>query len=47
MADTNQKFVLIKIDKSSNATRIAREAVRNLRMVGFVGKVKVMEVDSL
>eukprot|EP00814_Leptocylindrus_danicus_P000671 CAMPEP_0116026364 /NCGR_PEP_ID=MMETSP0321-20121206/13784_1 /TAXON_ID=163516 /ORGANISM="Leptocylindrus danicus var. danicus, Strain B650" /LENGTH=938 /DNA_ID=CAMNT_0003499103 /DNA_START=107 /DNA_END=2923 /DNA_ORIENTATION=- len=46
VADKDLKFVLIKIDKSSNATRIAAEAARNLAMVGFVGKVKVMEVDN-
>eukprot|EP00816_Leptocylindrus_hargravesii_P009773 CAMPEP_0196806282 /NCGR_PEP_ID=MMETSP1362-20130617/6170_1 /TAXON_ID=163516 /ORGANISM="Leptocylindrus danicus, Strain CCMP1856" /LENGTH=936 /DNA_ID=CAMNT_0042179691 /DNA_START=364 /DNA_END=3174 /DNA_ORIENTATION=+ len=46
VADKDLKFVLIKIDKSSNATRIAAEAARNLAMVGFVGKVKVMEVEN-
>lgn len=41
-ADMNLKRVLIKIDKSSNAKRIAFEAGRNLSMVGYTAKVKEM-----
>jgi copper chaperone CopZ len=37
--------VLIKIDKTSNAKRIAFEAARNLAMVGYTAKAKEMGVS--
>lgn len=36
--------VLIKIDKASNAKRIAFEAARNLAMVGYTAKTKEMSI---
>lgn len=36
--------VLIKIDRSSNAKRIAFEAARNLAMVGYTAKAKIMSI---
>lgn len=36
--------VLIRIDQSSNAKRIAFEAARNLAMVGYTAKVKEMSI---
>lgn len=36
--------VMIKIDKSSNAKRIAFEAARNLSMVGYTAKAKEMSI---
>mmetsp|Transcript_28280 Transcript_28280/g.41777 ORF Transcript_28280/g.41777 Transcript_28280/m.41777 type:complete len:742 (+) Transcript_28280:500-2725(+) len=36
--------VLIKIDKSSNAKRVAFEAARNLAMVGYTAKAKDMSI---
>jgi len=45
VADMNLKRVLIKIDKSSNAKRIAYEATRNLAMVGYTAEVKEMRTD--
>jgi copper chaperone CopZ len=36
--------VIIKIDKSSNAKRIAFEAARNLSMVGYTAKAKEMSI---
>ncbi|CAB9509561.1 expressed unknown protein [Seminavis robusta] len=36
--------VLIKIDRSSNAKRIAFEAARNLAMVGYTAKAKEMSI---
>lgn len=43
-ADRALCMVLIKIDKSSNAKRIAFEAARNLAMVGYTAKAKEMSV---
>lgn len=43
-ADRVLNSVLIKIDKSSNAKRIAFEAARNLAMVGYTAKAKEMSV---
>ena len=42
VADKELKRVLIKINKSSNAKRIAFEASRNLAMVGYTASVKEM-----
>lgn len=36
--------VLIKIDKASNAKRVAFEAARNLAMVGYTAKIKEMAI---
>jgi len=36
--------VLIKIDTASNAKRIAFEAARNLAMVGYTAKAKIMDI---
>lgn len=36
--------VLIKIDRSSNAKRVASEAARNLAMVGYTAKAKEMSI---
>lgn len=36
--------VLVKIDRSSNAKRIAFEAARNLAMVGYTAKSKLMSI---
>ena len=47
VADQNFNFVLIKIDKSSNAKRIAGEVIRNLSLVGYSAKVKEMAVTEL
>ena len=43
-ADRVLNSVLIKIDKSSNAKRIAFEAARNLAMVGYTAKAKEMSI---
>ena len=43
-ADRVLNSVLIKIDKASNAKRIAFEAARNLSMVGYTGKVREMSI---
>jgi len=43
-ADRALCMVLLKIDKSSNAKRIAFEAARNLAMVGYTAKAKEMSV---
>jgi len=43
-ADRALNQVLIKIDKSSNAKRIAFEAARNLAMVGYTAKAKEMSI---
>lgn len=43
-ADRVLNSVLIKIDKASNAKRIAFEATRNLSMVGYTGKVREMSI---
>lgn len=43
-ADRVLKNVLIKIDKASNAKRIAFEAKRNLAMVGYTAKAKEMSI---
>mmetsp|Transcript_14348 Transcript_14348/g.31321 ORF Transcript_14348/g.31321 Transcript_14348/m.31321 type:complete len:754 (-) Transcript_14348:56-2317(-) len=43
-ADMKLNAVLIKIDKASNAKRIAFEAARNLSMVGYTAKVKEMSI---
>mmetsp|Transcript_58102 Transcript_58102/g.69923 ORF Transcript_58102/g.69923 Transcript_58102/m.69923 type:complete len:638 (+) Transcript_58102:171-2084(+) len=43
-ADQQLLSILIKIDKNSNAPRIAHEAARNLAMVGYVAKAKSMSV---
>jgi len=45
-ADRALCMVLIKIDKSSNAKRIAFEAARNLAMVGYTAKAKEMSIVS-
>ena len=37
--------VLIKIDRTTNAKRIAFEAARNLAMVGYTAKVKEMSMS--
>lgn len=43
-ADRVLNSVLIKIDKASNAKRIAFEAARNLSMVGYTGNVREMSI---
>lgn len=43
-ADRVLLSVLIKIDKASNAKRIAFEAARNLAMVGYTAKAKEMSI---
>jgi copper chaperone CopZ len=43
-ADRVLHSVLIKIDKSSSAKRIAFEAARNLAMVGYTAKAKEMSI---
>lgn len=43
-ADRVLKSVLIKIDKASNAKRIAFEAKRNLAMVGYTARAKEMSI---
>lgn len=43
-ADEALSSVIIKIDKASNAKRIASEATRNLAMVGYTAKVKEMGI---
>lgn len=43
-ADRVLSSVLIKIDRASNAKRIAFEAARNLSMVGYTGKVREMSI---
>lgn len=43
-ADGDLKSVLIKIDKASNAKRIAFEAVRNLSMVGYTAEPMLMSI---
>jgi len=45
-ADRTLNSVLIKIDKSSNAKRIAFEAARNLKMVGYTAKSKEMSIQN-
>jgi copper chaperone CopZ len=44
-ADHDLCSVIIKIDKSSNAKRIAKESARNLAMVGYTAKVMEMTID--
>ena len=44
-ADHELSSVIIKIDMSSNAKRIAKESARNLAMVGYTAKVMDMTVD--
>lgn len=46
-ADRALSAVLIKIDQSSNAKRIAFEAARNLALVGYVAKAKEMNVVDM
>jgi copper chaperone CopZ len=43
-ADRDISSVLIKIDKTSNAKRIAFEAIRNLRLVGYTAEAKSMSI---
>lgn len=43
-ADQILMSVLIKIDKASNAKRIAAEAARNLALVGYIAKAKEMGI---
>ncbi len=43
-ADEALSSIIIKIDKASNAKRIASEATRNLAMVGYTAKVKEMGI---
>lgn len=43
-ADRVLNSVLIKIDRASNAKRIAFEAARNLAMVGYTAKAKEMSI---
>jgi len=43
-ADMKLNAVLMKIDRASNAKRIAFEAARNLSMVGYTAKVKEMSI---
>lgn len=43
-ADRVLNSVLIKIDKASNAKRIAFESARNLAMVGYTAKTKEMSI---
>lgn len=45
-ADRVLNSVLIKIDRASNAKRIAHEAARNLAMVGYTAKAKEMDVSD-
>jgi len=45
-ADRVLNQVLIKIDQSSNAKRIAFESARNLAMVGYTAKAKEMSIES-
>lgn len=44
-ADLELSYVIIKIDKSSNAKRIAEESTRNLAMMGYTATVMDMSVD--
>lgn len=44
-ADLELCSVIIKIDKSSNAKRIAEDSTRNLAMMGYTAKVMDMSVD--
>lgn len=46
-ADRVLNAVLIKINKSSNAKRIAYESARNLAMVGYTAKAKELKVSDL
>lgn len=46
-ADRVLNAVLIKIDKSSNAKRIAYESARNLAMVGYTAKAKELKFSDL
>jgi copper chaperone CopZ len=43
-ADRDISSVLIKIDKTSNAKRIAFEATHNLRLVGYTAEAKSMSI---
>ena len=43
-ADQKLNAVLIRIDKASNAKRVAFESARNLSMVGYTAKVKEMSI---
>uniref|UniRef100_A0A7S2UFT2 HMA domain-containing protein n=1 Tax=Attheya septentrionalis TaxID=420275 RepID=A0A7S2UFT2_9STRA len=45
-AEKNSRTVILKIDLSSNAKRIAFEAARNLSMVGYSAKPKEMSIIS-
>jgi len=46
LASDKFNFVLIKIDTSSNAKRVAADAIRNLSMIGFEGKVYEMNIQD-
>ena len=46
-ADRALHAVLIKIDQSSNAKRIAFESARNLAMVGYTAKAKDMKIVDM
>lgn len=46
-ADRALHAVLIKIDQSSNAKRIAFESARNLAMVGYTAKAKEMKIVDM
>ena len=46
LASDKFNFVLIKIDTSSNAKRVAADAIRNLSMIGFEGKVYDMNIQD-
>jgi len=45
--DQKLKSIIVKIDRSSSATRIAFESVRNLAMVGFSAKPKQMIISEM
>eukprot|EP00560_Eucampia_antarctica_P005977 CAMPEP_0197824288 /NCGR_PEP_ID=MMETSP1437-20131217/1543_1 /TAXON_ID=49252 ORGANISM="Eucampia antarctica, Strain CCMP1452" /NCGR_SAMPLE_ID=MMETSP1437 /ASSEMBLY_ACC=CAM_ASM_001096 /LENGTH=768 /DNA_ID=CAMNT_0043423841 /DNA_START=53 /DNA_END=2360 /DNA_ORIENTATION=+ len=46
-ADRVLNAVLIKIDQSSNAKRIASESARNLALVGYIAKAKEMKIVDM
>ena len=46
-ADRALNAVLIKIDQSSNAKRIAFESARNLSMVGYTAKAKEIDIVNM
>lgn len=47
VADRDMNFVLIKVEKTADARRIAFEAARNLSMVGYTAKARSLDIQRV